>query len=81
MNCTVDAREQMREAAVELRPLDGVISVDVFAPGEAYNSLWTLELVMEERLQPEMMACLAEHDLEVADVTPQDGHFQTRALL
>ncbi len=81
MNCTVDAREQLREAAVELRPLQGVISVDVLAPGEEYNSVWTLELVMEDRLQPDMMERLAANDLEVVDVTPQGGHFQARALL
>jgi len=79
MTCTVRDRERVREAAAELRPLDGVVTVDVLAPGTGPRAGWSLSVVMDQPLQPAMQQRLAAHGLAVPDVSPQGGHFEALA--
>ncbi len=79
MTCTVRDRERVREAAAELRPLDGVVAVDVLPPGTGPRAGWSLSVLMDRPLQPAMQQRLAAHGLAVPDVSSQGAHFEALA--
>ncbi len=79
MGCTVADRERVREAAAELRPLDGIVAVDVLAPGQGTRAGWSLSVIMDRPLQPDAMQRLAAHGLAVPDVSSQGAHYETLA--
>jgi hypothetical protein len=79
MTCTVAERQRVREAAAELRAIDGVVAADARPPGEATTAGWSLSLVMDRPLQPAMQERLAAHGLAVPDVSPRGEHYYASA--
>ena len=81
MTWTVAERQRVREAAAELRAIDGVVAADAHPPGVDTRAGWSLSLVMDRPLQPAMQERLSAHGLAVPDVSPRGEHYYVSATV